>query len=389
VARKKRPRRVALMLELQWPLRRHLDVFLGTQRYAQDRPGWECVIDEYPQQMLAGRGRQPRYDGIIARATSALARQARRYSVPVVNVWHNSPVQDLPAVYPDFPAAGRLAAAHLLDRGLRRFACLMHTANRTHRAMLGGFRAALYEAGYSGDVLATGTGDATRNETIWRRSQEMLARWVRSWRCPVGVFVAFNDCTARFVVNACTRQGVRIPEDVALVVADNDLPFCLQLPPTLTGIDLGYERAGYEAARLLDQMMDGKPPPAEPVLVPGRGIHARQSTDFFATDDELVQSAMRFIASHIQDPMSVDDIARGIASSRRTLERRFEQEAGRPVFAEVRRLRIERAKRLLLDTELPMKQVARAAGFADHVQMYQVFTRFVHVPPSTFRNRGS
>ena len=51
--RKKPRRRVALVLELEWPYRRHVDVYLGIQRYTQEVADWECVIDEYPE--LAGR----------------------------------------------------------------------------------------------------------------------------------------------------------------------------------------------------------------------------------------------------------------------------------------------------------------------------------------------
>jgi LacI family transcriptional regulator len=385
-AAKKRQRRVALVLDLQWPYRRHLDVFLGTQRYAQECGRWECVIDEYPQQLLAPqRSGPPAYDGIIARATPQLASRASRRGVPVVNVWHNSPALAPPAVFPDFFSAGKLAALHLLERGLRRFACIMHPRNRTHQVLLAGYRAALRETTFSCTVHATPSGAFTRNEAAWKKGQQTLASWIGSWQCPMGVFVAFNDCTARYVVNVCHRRQLRIPEDVALVVADNDLPVCLQPSPTLTGLDLAYERAGYEAARLLDRLMDGAQPPAEPILVPGNGIHARQSTDFFATDDELVLKALRFMASRLQDPIGVNDVARAVATSRRTLERRFHEIVGQPVYAEVRRLRIERAKRLLLDTDLPIKQVARAAGFAGNVQLYQVFRRFVRLSPSEFR----
>jgi LacI family transcriptional regulator len=117
-------------------------------------------------------------------------------------------------------------------------------------------------------------------------------------------------------------------------------------------------------------------------------MHARQSTDFFASSDERVVEAMRYIAQHITEPIGVDDVAAAVNTCRRTLERKFQQFAGRRVFAEIRRLRIERAKRLLLDSDLPLKQVAREAGFRTPVHMYQVFLQFVQTAPSDFRKQG-
>ncbi len=317
--------------------------------------------------------------------TPALAERARRCGVPAVNVWHNAPVAAVPGVFPDFVAAGRLAAEHLLERGLRRFACLLFPRNRTHADLHRGFADALRQAGYACSVHATDADQAARNAAAWHRFRKTLMRWVASWQRPVGVFVAFTGYTVRHLVNACHEAGLRVPEDVALVVADNDLPVCLQPPPTLTGIDLRYEQAGYEAAQLLDRLMDGAAPPGEPRLIAPGNIQARQSTDFFASDDDLVVAAMRFIAAHIQEPISVNDVAAAVNSSRRTLERRFLEAAGRRVFAEIRRLRIERARRLLVDTDMPVKQVAHAAGFRTSVQMYQVFRHFVHAAPSAFR----
>jgi LacI family transcriptional regulator len=304
-----------------------------------------------------------------------------------VNVWHNSPVAQVPAVVPDFHQAGRLAAGHLLDRGLRRFACVLFPRNQTHQALCRGFRERLLEAGYPCTTHATDGDRATRNARSWHGFRSRLDTWVAAWRRPIGVFVTFTGYTARHLVNACACKGLRVPEDLALVVADNDLPVCLQPPPTLTGIDLHYDQAGYEAARLLDRLMNGEPAPHEPLLIAPSGIHARQSTDFFVSDDELVVGAMRFIAEHLHEPISVDDVAAEMKTTRRTLERKFQRLAGRQVFAEIRRLRIERAKRLLLDTNLPLKQVARVTGFGTPVHMYQVFRCFVHASPSEFRER--
>lgn len=377
------------MLELGWPYRRHQDVFLGTQRYAAEHGGWQCLVDEFADQHLRGARRAPGpgHDGIIARATRQTLHRARRAGVPVVNVWHNSPALGLPGVFPDYDRAGELAATHLLERGLRRFACTAFPANASHQMLLRGFRTTLAAAGYDCSVHEPATDQHVASEAHWQRFQQTAETWVRSWTPPIGVLVTFNDFTARYLVDVCRRLGRSIPEDVALVIADNDLPICLQPPPSLTGIDLNYERVGYEAARLLDRLMRGGQAPSKPLFIPPGGIVARQSTDFFATDDDMVVAAMRFIAERLAEPIGVTDVARAVHASRRTLERHFCEHAGRSVFAEIRNLRLQRAQRLLLDTNRSLKQIAHECGFGSNMQLYQTFMRFVGSAPSTFRKR--
>ena len=87
------PKRVALMLELQWPYKRHSEVFSGTQRYA-NACQWHSIIDEFAHITLACRRRTSLpYDGVIARANMPLAQQAERLGIPVVNVWASSPAR--------------------------------------------------------------------------------------------------------------------------------------------------------------------------------------------------------------------------------------------------------------------------------------------------------
>jgi LacI family transcriptional regulator len=384
--RKKAKRRVALMLELAWPYRRHQDVFLGTQRYAQQRGDWECYVDEFADRHLgSAAGSERRYDGVIARAGSLTARRGRHAGVPVVNVWHNSPVEGLPGVFPDYASAGAQAAAHLLDRGLRRFVCLLYPANKTHRELRHGFRTALAAAGYDCVSNAAPSDQQERDVRIWRSFQRSLERWIVTWQPPIGLLVAFNDFTARYLADACRRHGFRVPEDVALVAGDNDLPICLQPPPSLTALDMGYERVGYEAAGVLDRLMKGGRAPVEPVCVRATTLVARQSTDFFAAEDQLVVAAMRFIAGHLQKPIDVAQVAAAVHASRRTLERRFRTAAHRSVAAEIRRLRLQVAQRMLLDTDLSIKHIARAAGFGTNMHMYQVFMRCLQVAPGAIR----
>ena len=144
-----KPRRVALMLDLQWPYKRHSEVFAGVQRYAAEC-GWTTVIDEFARDTLRrARGAAERYDGVVARANQPLARAAARLGVPVVNVWPSSPSRHLlPDVFPDSAATGRLVAEHLLARGLRSFATVTSRRNVDNELEVAEFVRVVADAGF-------------------------------------------------------------------------------------------------------------------------------------------------------------------------------------------------------------------------------------------------
>ena len=379
------PLRVALMLDLESAYWRHLSIFAGVHDYAR-RQGWETIIDEYADDTLpARRGKAPPYDGVIARATKKLAERAARLRVPVVNVWLNSPVrQSLPGVFPDVDAVGRLVAEHLLARGLNQFAALVPATVGQDRQTKS-FRAALAEAGYESSVTKV---PLTPSQTLtsWRKTERIVAGWLQDCRPPIGVYI-FGQDIARLVVQMCRPHGLRVPEDVAIVTGYNEPALCERPQPSLTSVELGGERLGGEAARLLDRLMAGRPAPAEPILVPPQRLVVRESTDFLAVDDELVAAALAFISANSHRRIGQDDVARAVATEARSLQRRFRKVLDRPIAAEVRRLRIERAKRELIQSNRSMQEIAHDVGFGEAMRMYEVFRRELGVTPTQFRKQ--
>ena len=251
----------------------------------------------------------------------------------------------LPGVFADFAAAGRLRAEHLLSRGLRRFAALTHETDRAQQAELKEFASALAEAGYACAAVKTPL-DALLSLGAWRKTERTIAAWMNAWQPPIGVYVG-GEMEGRMVAQMCRNLGRRVPQDVAIITGWNEETFCEHLRPTLSSVELGFERIGYESARLLDGLMDGKPAPAEPVCLPPQGLIVRESTDFFAVDDPLIAAALEFIAANYHQPIGPEDVARAVSTGRRTLARHFRKYLDRPIATEIRRARIERAKREL------------------------------------------
>lgn len=381
-----RPRRVAFMLDLQWSYKRHASIFAGTQQYAREQ-NWESIVDEFAEDTLSAHSTKAvPYDGVIARASRKLMHRATRLKVPLVNVWFSSPVWNLvPGVYADCQAMGRLRAEHLLARGLRRFAGLIFENDRGMAVEMGAFKTALAEAGCSCHVAKVSL-KPTSSLKLWRKTERTIESWMDDWKLPMGVFVG-GDSEGRIVAQMCRNRGWRVPEDVAIIAGHNEETFCEGSRPTLTSVEVGYGRIGYQAARLLDQLMNGAAPPKTPLLLPPVNVVVRESTDFFAVDDTLVAAALQFIAAKSHQDIGPDDVARAVAAGTRTLQRRFHKHLTHSIATEIRRVRIERAKRELAQSNRSLKEIARNVGFGEAIRMYEVFCRELGVSPSKYRHQ--
>jgi len=381
-----KPRRVAFMLDLEWPYKRHTGIFAGTQRYAQEQ-GWESTIDEYVAENLPARRTKPiPYDGVIGRATGKLAERAARLALPVVNVWLSSPVwRQLPGVFPDFAAVGRLRAQHLLARGLRRFAALGREG-RGSKIEVAAFQAEVRKAGFPCATVKLQL-HPRRTYASWRKHQQQIDSLISKWCPPIGVF-ASDEYVGRMIAQMCRQRGWRVPHDVAIIAGHNEESLCEYPRPSLTSVELGFERIGYEAAQLLDRLMDGDAPPTEPILLPPQGLVVRESTDFFAVDDPVIAAALEFIAANSQRyQLGADDVARAINIGLRTLQRQFRKYLDRPIIAEIQRVRIERAKRELAQSKRPIQEIARDVGFGRSKRMSEAFRRELGFTPREYRKK--
>lgn len=374
--------RVAVMLDLDRGYARHTGVFAGIQAYAHEQ-GWDLFIDEVADDTLPPRRTKDiPYDGVIARATRQLALRARRLSIPVVNVWHGSPCRDqLPGVFRDDAIIGRLCAEHLLSRGYIRFASIT-TQAEAHMLACEAFRDMVVEAGFS-----CSTKKVSIRTYQHRRSRQSIANWLKQREPPFGLYVCADEI-AHLVAQICGQLGYRVPQDVAIIGSANEILFCEYCRPKLSSVDPGYENIGRKAASLLHRLLDGVPPPTEFVKVPPLGVFVRESTDFTAVADELVASALSFIAANGHRRIGQNEVAQAVGAEVRTLQNRFRKHLGRPIATEIRRLRIERAKRELLCSQQPIAEIARQVGFGTSAQMCQVFQREVGLSPSVYRKRN-
>ena len=226
----------------------------------------------------------------------------------------------------------------------------------------------------------------------WESQQNALAEWISDLPRPLGL-IACNDIHGLRALDACRRAQLAVPEQVAVIGADNDVELCDLSDPPLSSIDFNPERVGYEAAAFLDCLMTGEPPPVPAKLIPPVGVITRQSTDVLAIADRYVAQALSIIRRHACSGIDVQSLLAQLPLSRRSLEQRFRRVLGRSPGAEIQRFRIEQAKILLADTDLTVEVISRRTGFNKSAYFSTAFRNRTGSAPSMYRRlagpRGS
>jgi LacI family transcriptional regulator len=362
------------------------DLIRGIRAYAIDKTDW-VFQNGPPESSVIHAFRQWKPHGIIAQLlTAELAAQVLRLRKPVVDTSCSVPRLRAPVVDVDHQAVGRLAAEHFLERGYRHFGFFGSDWAHYSKLRESSFRLRLAEAGHA--VSACYVEYLLRLPALMesKRAAGRVRRWLEELPKPVAILAA-NDIPARELADACRRIGLRVPDDVALLGVDNDDLECGLTWPPLSSVATPSRRIGYEAARLLDDLMAGKPPPRGGVFLPPAGVVTRQSTDTLAIHDAAVVAALHFIRSRAADGIRVGDVAAHAAAGRRTLEYKFRELVGHTILEEIRRVRVQRVKQLLSDTDSAMPAVARRSGFATPQRMSVVFRQVTGLTPSAYRQQ--
>jgi LacI family transcriptional regulator len=298
--------------------------------------------------------------------------------IPCVNVSFALHDSELPAVACDDKTIGSLAATHFLERQMRHYAYVGIPGRVDSETRYAGFCERLAVDGFSKISLLQVP------EKLDAAGFQQLGEWIGSLPKPVGIFT-LNDSVGRNVVDACRACSIRVPSAVAVLGCGNDPVICGLANPALSSVALPAERVGFEAADLLDSLVNHKKTVERKRLVQVSSVIPRESTDNVSVRDPDVANALRFILAHAGEWIGVRELLLSLPVQRRSLERKFRKVLGRSPLEEIRRVRVDLAKQLLSGTDLPMPMVARRSGFSEAKQLSQVFRALVGMTPTSYR----
>jgi LacI family transcriptional regulator len=340
-------------------------------------------------------------DGIICQIyDDRLAKVYRQTGKPVIELFESRGQSEFPRVLPDDVATGELAARHFLERGFRHFAFFgapwmlwsrereigfRNEIERTFRARAESTQATDPRHQFTFASYGAASGTAAAFGSSQERRAAAMGAWLAMLPKPLALFVA-NDLWGFELLQAAREIDLRVPDTVAILGVDNEELLCEIAHPPLSSIRIGAEQIGRVAVGLLEQLLAGKPVESAISRIPPMEVVTRQSSDVLAVEDVDVAAALRHIRQHAVEGLSVKQLLEAIPVNRRTIERRFIRVLGHTPLEEIRRVRLERAK-VLLQTDLPIYDIASRSGYATPEYLATSFLQATGMTPTDFRRQ--
>lgn len=366
------------------------DLLRGVVRYSRLYGAW--YINHAPPYYRTPSGRKNIIDlkshqanGVIFMDTSHSLEPTRPAGLPAIAIGIRKPTKGVAQIIGNYKEVGQMAASHFLERGFKNFAFCGFDDIYWSQKRCDMFVESLEQSDHS--VYLYKQPRSQKNQS-WNREKKYLAKWLKGLPRPVAIFCC-NDDRADNVIEACKEARLKVPDEVAVLGVDNDDLVCEIANPPISSIDLNFEKAGFEAAAVLDRWMKGENLANETIVFQPTQIVVRQSTNIFAIEDPDVAGAIHFIRSHSHKIIQVGDVVKATAVSQRTLQRKFIALIGHSINHEILHSRIAYLCRMLVETNLSISQIVLKIGYSDINHISRCFKRITGITPLAYRKKYS
>jgi LacI family transcriptional regulator len=359
------------------------NIIRGVYRFASLRGGWD--LQQVEPSASGEHINLDHFSGVVYQggSTGSLVERLSTAGLPVVDVSNWAPSKDVPAVTTDDEAAGGLAAEHLLSLGHRHFAFAGLRGGMYSQRRCDGFTRKVAHAGFQVDRFMLYEGKHV--DGTWVNQIECTKAWLQGLPKPCGLLVC-ADQDALHVSQIAVSAGIAMPDEIAMVGVDDDDLVCELSSPALTSVRTDGVGVGMAAGQAIDRMLAGGSAEVPRRLAP-LGVTVRASTEGRPIGDAVVRTAVAWLRLHAAGEASLTACAQAAGVSLRTLQSRCATALGHGPAEELLLLRLDRAARLLAETDLPLKAVAHRTGFASAAYLCTAFARQRGMTPGTWRKQ--
>lgn len=387
--RRKTPR-VAVLIETSLEIPRTF--LVGILRYARIYGPWEIdVVKGAAKEQRVPDRRYWKGNGIIGRVpTRRVADEIVGARLPSVVIdltdeylKPSHPLSRFHHLYCDGEEVGSTAADYFMNGPFDHFAFVGEVNGvNWSRYREEAFRRRLERFGRSCHIYAV----PEKSKRDWAVESKIMARWIKGLPKPLAVFAA-NDMRARHVIAACQSVSVPVPYQVAVLGVNNEQLMCETMSPSLSSIDMDSESGGFNAAKMLDQLMRGEKPESRSIVFGVTEVVARNSTESIHIANRDVVKAMEFIRINAGTNIQVADVSRHLGMTRQWAERLFKRERGHSIKEEIQEVRMRTIRSLVAETTMPLQEIAQRCGFECIHHLGHIFKKAYGMTMSEFRLR--
>jgi len=364
------------------------DVLRGIARYSRVDGPWSFYTNPISKKIPELVKEWPA-DGIICihtKTNSINVNAILKLNIPSILPFHeNLNKKNVIQLQFDNHAFGKCAADHLISCGFKNLAFCPSVDRPWLQQRRKGFQEVVYKKGLEYYAYQV---PKNKKKNSWANEQLFMVDWLKSLPKPVGIMADVDERSAQ-VIEACQIADLTVPTEVAIIGVENDDLICELSYQPLSSVALNAELSGFEAAKMLGQIMRGKKPGKNIIVIEPAYTVTRASTDTVAVNDEIVAKAVQFIKENPRKNLQVSDVADEVCVSKRLLYKRFNHATGYTPYDAIRRSRNEEIAKLLVETNMTITGIAEMLGFNNIAHIARTFKQKMGMSTTAYRKKHS
>ena len=227
-----------------------------------------------------------------------------------------------------------------------------------------------------------------RESHDWGLERHRLAAWLRALEKPCAVMAAM-DLRGKQVIDICKEEAIPVPRDISVISVDNDEILCESTTPTLTSVLPDFEKGGFLAAQLLDELLQGRVPDKKTITYGIKRLVYRESVRDDLSRRGFANRALKVIRRRACDGITVSGLAKALNISKRYAEIHFKRSTGVTLLDAIRKERLARVCALLRETTLPISQITIQSGYNAEAHLKRLFKREFGMSMRDYRKRNN